>query len=185
MKTAIIIHGSPSKEEYYDPNIPSPSNSQFLPWLQKQLSLKDINAQTPEMPSPFNPVYEEWKQIFEKFEVDESTILVGHSCGGGFLVRWLSENKVKVGHVVLVEPWLDIEKDLKTGMFDFEIDPNFPSRTEKTTIFYAEDCESYLKLSIDKLIDTLVGAEIKMLSGKRNHFCEPVFPEVLSELGLN
>ncbi len=185
MKTAIIIHGMPSKDEFYDPNTPSPSNFQFLPWLQKQLLIKDVIAQTPEMPNPYNPVYEVWKEVFEKFKIDEQTILVGHSCGGGFLVRWLSDNKIKVGKVVLIEPWIDIEKELKTGMFDFDIDANFPDRTEKTTIFYGEDCHPDLKLSIDKLKDTLVGVEIKELLGEREHFCKPTFPEILPELGLN
>ena len=59
MKKAIIIHGSPSKEEFFDQKTPSPSNFQFLPWLQKELLLRDVIAQTPEMPAPYNPVYEE------------------------------------------------------------------------------------------------------------------------------
>ena len=185
MKTAIIVHGMPSKEEFYDPKNPSPSNFQFLPWLQKQLSIRDVVAQTPEMPNPYSPVYEAWKDVFEKFNIDEHTILVGHSCGGGFLVRWLSENKRKVGRVVLVEPWIDVEKELKTEMFNFDIDENFPHRTNKTTIFYGEDCHPDLKLSIDKLKNTLVGAEIRELPGKRDHFCAPTFPEILSELGYN
>ncbi len=175
----------PSKEEFLNPNNPTPGNFQFLPWLKKELQNKGIDAQTLEMPVSYNPVYEDWKTEFEKYKVDENTILVGHSCGGGFLVRWLSENKVKVGKVVLVEPWIDVEKELQTGMFDFEIDKDFPQRTEKTTIFYGEDCEPELKLSIDKLKDTLVGVDIKVLPGVREHFCKPTFPEILPELGYN
>jgi hypothetical protein len=37
MKTAIIIHGMPSTEEYYDVNRPASSNCHWLPWIQKQL----------------------------------------------------------------------------------------------------------------------------------------------------
>ncbi len=185
MTNALIIHGMPSKEEFYDSNLPSSSNRQFLPWLKTKLENRGVQAETPEMPVPYNPVYEDWKAEFEKYKIDENTILVGHSCGGGFLVRWLGENKVKVGKVVLVEPWIDIEKELKTGMFDFEIDKDFPQRTEKTTIFYGEDCEPEIKLSIDKLKDTLVGADIKELPGVREHFCNPTFPEILPELGYN
>ncbi len=182
MKTAIIIHGMPSKEEFYDPKTPPPSSFQFLPWLQKQLYMKDIYAQLPLMPVPYNPVYEDWKRVFENFELNDDTILVGHSCGGGFLVRWLSENKRRVGKVILVEPWIDEEKELKTGMFDFKIDKDFPSRTEKTVVLVGEDIDSDLKLSTDKLREVLVGAKFVEVPGKQNHFCNPTLPEILPEL---
>lgn len=182
MKTAIIIHGMPSKEEYFDPATPSPASFQWFPWLQKQLSLKSIYAQIPSMPVPYNPVYKDWKQLFEQFKVDENTILVGHSCGGGFLVRWLSENKVKVGSVVLAEPWLDVEGELKTGMFDFEIDKDLASRTERLTVLYGEDRTPDMELSVNKLKESIKGAHFIELPGKQNHFCNPTFPEILEFL---
>lgn len=181
MKTAIIIHGSPDEKEFRDANIPSPSNFQWLPWLQKQLSLKNVVAQTPEMPAPYNPVYEEWKQVFEQFKLDGDTMLVGHSCGGGFLVRWLSENKTKVDKVVLVAPWLDPEKELKTGFFDFEIDKDFPARASKVVVMYSTDDEAYITDSINLLKEKLVGAEFREFANK-GHFCFEKFPEILPEL---
>ena len=36
-RNAVILHGQPSREEYYDPNAPSMSNAHWLPWLQAQL----------------------------------------------------------------------------------------------------------------------------------------------------
>ena len=33
MKNAIILHGGPSKTEYYDPEAPSMSNINWTPWL--------------------------------------------------------------------------------------------------------------------------------------------------------
>src|SRR3989344_7820689 len=115
MKTAIIIHGMPDREEYYDVGRPASSNCHWFPWIQKQLLLKDIVAQTPEMPVPYNPEYNAWKKVFEGFYPDEETILIGHSCGAGFIVRYLSENNIKVGKVVLVAPWIDPNKKLDTG----------------------------------------------------------------------
>jgi len=44
MKTAIIIHGMPSKEEYFSPKTKSQSNGHWLPWIQKQLILNGILA---------------------------------------------------------------------------------------------------------------------------------------------
>ncbi|MEI7689526.1 MAG: alpha/beta fold hydrolase [Candidatus Saccharibacteria bacterium] len=122
MNKAIIIHGMTDREEYYDADMPdSLSNSHWAPWLQQKLCQNDILTQAPEMPVPYTPNYESWKTEFERLSPDENTLLVGHSCGGGFIVRWLSDNPDKVvGKVVLVAPWLDIEGDYP-DMFDFDM----------------------------------------------------------------
>jgi len=49
MKTAIILHGMPSKKEYYNPKSSAQSNKHWLPWIQRQLILNDVLAQTPEL----------------------------------------------------------------------------------------------------------------------------------------
>jgi predicted alpha/beta hydrolase family esterase len=151
MRNAIILHGRPDKDEYYNPDIPAYSNWHWIPWLQKQLQAKDIFTQTPEIPMSFRPNYEIWKTEFERYDIGPGTILVGHSCGGGFLVRWLSENKdTKVGKVVLVAPWInpDDDPESETGdFFKFEIDKNFPTRTAGVTIFSSDnDYDSVVNL---------------------------------------
>lgn len=129
MKRAVIIHGMPSKEGYYNANRESQSNSHWLPWLQQQLCVRDILAQTPEMPRPYAPDYIAWRREFERYIVDNETILVGHSCGGGFLLRWLSENtNIKVGKVVLVAPWLDPDRE-HGDLYQFELPRDLCERT--------------------------------------------------------
>ncbi|MFH1088509.1 MAG: alpha/beta hydrolase, partial [Patescibacteria group bacterium] len=83
MKTALILHGKPSKKGYYDPKRESQSNEHWIPWLQHQLLLRDILAQTPEWPKPYDPNYKDWSDLFSQFKVDKNTILIGHSCGAG------------------------------------------------------------------------------------------------------
>jgi len=140
MKKAIILHGKPSKEGFYNPERQSQSNCHWLPWLQHELVIRDILAQTPELPFPFEPDYAAWKQVFEQLQPDEETILVGHSTGGGFLVRWLSENKdVRVGKVALVAPSLALEWEDTKQFMQFEIDPNLATRTAGITIVWSDD----------------------------------------------
>ncbi len=161
MKNAILIHGITDEEEYFSDKYPSLSNSHWLPWLQKQLLIKGIQTQTPEMPNGIQPIYEEWKNLFERFEINEETILVGHSCGGGFLVRWLSENKIKVGKVALVAPWLDPENELDNKFFDFQIDKNLVDKVKSIRIFISNDSKdvldsvSMIKNSIDLEIEQI------------------------------
>lgn len=190
MKNAIIVPGRPDKDEHYDPKRPSNSEDHWYSWLKRQLILKDIHAVSIEPPFPFRPRYEEWKKEFERFEVTPETILVGHSCGGGFLVRYLSEHKdLKAGQVVLVAPWINPDKyeiSDTADFFDFEIDPDFPARTASTSVFISSDDEPSVVKTVDILKEKVHGLKLHEYTNM-GHFClgdldgQP-FPELLKEL---
>lgn len=153
MKQAIILHGRPSKEEYYSDRYPSASNSHWLPWLQKQLLIKDIPAYTPEVPYCYDLDYEKWCKEFERYEVTPDTTLVGHSCGGGFIVRWLGEHpEIKVDKVILVAPGAPaVDADWsRYSFFDFTISPNLASQTQGITIFGSDNDSSGIMESVQK-----------------------------------
>lgn len=171
MKTAIILHGKPSKEEYFDPQGPSPSNKHWLAWLQRQLIVNGVLAQTPELPEPYKPVYEKWRSVFERFLINKDTILVGHSCGAGFLVKWLSQNKVKVGKVALVAPFLhSSDNKIKTGLDNLKIDRDMIKRTNGLMVFYSLDDEKSVLTSVERLRTELRGARFKKFTN-HGHFC--------------
>ena len=157
-----------------------------IPWVQRQLSLQGIVAQAPDMPGFWDPHYEDWKNILDKLAPDEYTMLVGHSCGGGFLVRWLSENNKKVGRVVLVAPWLDPEKNIDPNFFKFEIDPNIASKTESLTIMYSTDDDPSILKSIEILKSKLGDAKFEEFNEKGHFVLDSLktekFPELLSAI---
>lgn len=170
MKTAIILHGKPSKEGYFDTTRQSQSNSHWLPWLQQQLIVGGVLAQTPELPEPYDPDYEKWKAVFEQFKIDSETILVGHSRGGGFLVRWLSEHKIKVGKVALVAPSLgNPDESPKNRFYDFKVDEDIPERTGGVAIFSSTDDKPYILNSTDILTAKWKDVEVKKFADK-GHF---------------
>lgn len=189
MKSAILIHGMPDKEEYLDPKTPAASNNQWFPWIQKHLSLKGVVAQTPEMPEPYRPDYEKWKEVFEQFKLQSDTILIGHSCGGGFLIRWLSENNVKVGKVVLVAPWINYRNDPAPveGFFDFKIDPNMVAKCDELHVFISSDDDQDELDTARMLEESVKGIKFHRFTGK-GHFCvgfnlpTEEFPELLEVL---
>lgn len=45
MKNAIILHGGPARAEYYDPKMPSMSDSHWIPWLQAQLLKNTLRSE--------------------------------------------------------------------------------------------------------------------------------------------
>lgn len=188
MKNAIIVHGKPGKKEYYSDEYPSSSNFAWIPWIQKQLIMNDIKADTPEMPYAYEPQYELWQKEFERFDITPDTILIGHSCGGGFLVRWLSEHaNVQVGKVILVSPWIDPEKENKYDFFrDFEIDPAFPGRTAGVIAYTSDNDFDHCKRSV--VIISEIAAEIKVrkFEGLGHfvpmHMGRNEFPELLEDI---
>ncbi len=127
----LIIHGGTSYKDRED----------FLEGLrQKQVNLEWIVAQNdwkdylpenlgedfvvyaPSMPNKQNAQYEEWKIMFEKIFtlLDENPILIGHSLGGIFLAKYLSENtvakKIKKTFLVAAPLYDDLEGE---GLYSF------------------------------------------------------------------
>ena len=187
MKKAILIHGWSEKEDYFNMDIPSDSNNHWFPWIQKNLSVKGYNCQTPEMPNGYEPNYEVWKENFENLKPDKNTTLIGHSCGGGFLVRWISENNTKVGKVILVAPWIDPEKDnININFFNFKIDKNLKEKTDGVTMIYSDNDYEDVTKSIEILKERLKDIKYLELKGK-GHFINSSlgtneFPELLDEI---
>lgn len=189
MKNAIILHGSTDKEEYFSTKYPSMSNSHWLPWLQKQLLVQGIPTATPEVPDAYRLDRDIWKREFERFDITSETILVGHSCGGGFLVRWLSEyTDVTVGKVVLVAPWLDPQNEEggQDEFFKFEIDSDLVSRTKGVTIFNSDNDMDAVQESVKILREKISDIAYKEFKGYRHftvkHIGTGEFPELLEEV---
>ena len=183
MKHLVILHGCCSKEEFFDETVPSLSNSHWLPWIQKKLITIGIPAQTPEMPQAYDPEYENWKRVFNRFTVDDESLLVGHSCGAGFLLRWLGETKKHLGKLILVAPWLDLNRK-RGGFLDFEIDPSIESGVNELHILFSSDDKvAGVKESVEILRRAFAEAKVHDL-GDKGHFTSqemktPAFPELL------
>lgn len=181
----IIIHGGPGDEE---PIIDHQMGEMhWMGWAKEKLNSLGINTVNPPMPDPWNPCYEDYKQEFEKYPVDENTILIGHSRGCAFLVHWLSETKQRVKKLILVAPWKvavdDIgEEKLKTKFYDFEIDPTIKDRVEEIIYFTSDNEEKEGKDSLKIFNDAIGGNIINLLN--HGHYClgemgTSEFPELI------
>lgn len=181
----------PDKEEVLGNEWPSPSNSHWLPWVQKQLTRVDVLCQTPEMPISYDPVYEKHEYVLNQFVINKETVLVGHSCGGGFLIRYFSEHKEIIPKkIILVAPWLDPDNYLKeknpnSNYFDFEIDGDLANRV-KVECIYSTDDEKYILDSVDIINNNIKGVDYFVFNDK-GHFTEPdlgtkEFPEIIDRI---
>jgi hypothetical protein len=182
MKNVIIVHGKPSKENYYDQSGYTSSNFGWIPWLQNQLLTRDIMPNVPEMPHAYLPEYESWKREFERFDVTSETVLVGHSMGGGFLLRWLSEHRDQpVARVILVAPSLDPLRSNETGFCEFEIDSTITDRTE-LIVMTSDNDSSKAETSLQMITDALPSTDVRMFTGYGHFIPEHTGKNTLEEL---
>jgi predicted alpha/beta hydrolase family esterase len=187
MSNVIILHGTPSKEEYYEPSVPSMSNAHWLPWLQGQLLKKDIPAATPEIPHSYDPRWEVWQKEVLRHDITPETVLVGHSCGAGFFIRLLSENKnIRCAKLILVAPWIDPHKTDAVDFFDFEIDEDITERVGSIILYNSDDDMSSVQDSVKVITDKISGIIYKEFNGY-GHFTQRSmksieFPELLQEI---
>lgn len=190
MKKVVIIHGCPSDKEKAMNVETRTYDKHWIPWIKEKLIENEIITETPLMPSPWEPDYEKFKEEFEKCEVNKHSILIGHSCGCAFLVRWLGETKRKIHKLVLVAPW-KIPQERRNSMdadfYGYTIDESIKERVGKIVMFTANDEEEDGKKSLEIYHKALNG-EIIELKG-HGHYTQgdmgtAEFPELL-EVILN
>ncbi len=186
-KNCIIIHGCPSSEEKAMNSETRTYDKHWMPWTKKELESRNIKTETPHMPSPWEPDYENFKKEFEKYNVDENSILIGHSCGCSFLVRWLGETKRNIFKLILVAPWKIEEgaSELKKIFYEFSIDTTIKDRVKGIIMFTADDEEEDGKKGLKMFYEAL-GGEIINLPG-HGHYCfknmgTEEFPELIETI---
>ena len=170
MKNAVTLHGICDENEYFDMDFPSPSNAHWLPWLQQKFCRAGILCQCLEMPKPYKPVYEEWKQTFEQLNVQDLAFVVGHSAGCGFILKWLHQNPaIKFEKLILVAPWLDPTK--RMGEFvQFELKPEGLKNVGEIHLFHSEDDMEAVKITQERLI-AMYPKIIQHNYKNMGHFC--------------
>lgn len=180
----VIVHGCPddSSEE-----AEKTYAKHWMPWARSRMNKRGIMTEIALMPEPWRPDYEKFKNTFEKYEINEETVLIGHSCGCAFLVRWLGETKQKIKELVLVAPWkiADKKDNWRPKFYEYQIDPTIKSRVEKIVMFTSDNEENEGKQSLKIFHDVLGGKIIDLKN--HGHFTIgdmgiEEFPELLAEI---
>ncbi|MFA5270448.1 MAG: alpha/beta fold hydrolase [Patescibacteria group bacterium] len=193
MKQVVFIHGGEdfvSYEAYLkDLKALTPGIEYFLPRKRWRATMPDRLGEgyqvfTPEMPNKQNAHYEEWKIWFEKMLpfLEDDVILVGHSLGGIFLPKYLSENIFprKIKAVVLVSPPYDSE-GLEPPLADFVLTKpltQFAEQAPNIYIVHGDQDPVVPHSHAEKYIKELPGAKLITIRGG-DHFNQPEFPELV------
>jgi len=136
------------------------------------------------MPNKTNARYKEWKLWFERVIpfIKKDVILIGHSLGGIFLAKYLSENTfpVKIKATILVAAPFD-DEDSGESLSDFKLPPSlkkFSEQSGKIYLIQSKDDPVVLFGELEKYKQAL--PEAKTLTFKdREHFNQEAFPELI------
>lgn len=166
MSTFFIFHGT---EGYPEEN--------WFPWLKKKLEEKGHTVRVPQFPSP--PVVPakiaEWFDVLKKYEseIDEETILIGHSLGGIFTLHILErlKNPVRaayfVGTPVGMRPILNFDRDNAFSGFTFDWE-SIRTKADRFTVFQSDN-DPYVGPENGKTLAKNLGVTMTMIPGA-GHF---------------
>jgi predicted alpha/beta hydrolase family esterase len=138
------------------------------------------------MPNAQNAKYLEWEIWFEKMIpfINDNVIFIGHSLGGIFLAKYLSEKKYqkKIKAVILVAaPYNSPEHH---PLADFVITSpllSFEEQSPKIIIFHSSDDTVVYPDNAQRYKENLPNAKLILLQGK-GHFNDAHFHELLEEI---
>jgi uncharacterized protein len=193
-KTVVIIHGGTAFETYEEYWKYLESVELTIEKLNKvgwkdtlKEKLPDFEVLYPKMPNVFNARYVEWKLWFEKLFplLSDEVILIGHSLGGIFLAKYLSENPFpkKIKQLHLVAACYDTEV-IKDSLVDFELSrtvENIAEKVEEIFIYQSNDDDSVAYEDALKYKRDLPNAEL-IIFEDRGHFLGPELPELLERI---
>ena len=193
-KQILVIHGGDTFETYeeylnflrkYEINIEryKTEKDDWKPWLRKELGT-NYEVILPTMPNKTNARFEEWKIWIEKLIplLNDSVILIGHSMGGAFLAKYLSENKFpkKIDAVFLVSAVYD--KDTEGyPLVSFALPKELDLQTDKVYLYHSEDDPVVPFSDLSKYQEALPNAKSRIFED-RKHINQEEFPELLEDI---
>lgn len=155
----------------------------WKPWIRKMLQEK-YETVIPQMPNPTNAVYDEWKIWMDKIVpfLNDDVILIGHSLGGVFLAKYLSENIFprKIKAVFLVAAVFDKDADGYTVQ-SFALPEKLNLQTENIYLYHSKDDPVVPFSALEQYQKVLPNAVARVLVD-RQHINQEEFPELLEDL---
>jgi uncharacterized protein len=186
----VVIHGGDAFENYED-YLDSLRTKEItlerirsVGWkknLGKELGEK-FDVLTPSMPNKQNARYLEWKIWFERIIplLDDELIFIGHSSGGIFLAKYLSENvypkKIKATLLVAAPYNAPTEHPLVDFTITSPLD-KFIKQAGKIVLYHSKDDKVVPFDNAERYHKEIPDAEFHVFED-RQHFNQESFPEI-------
>lgn len=187
MKRVYFIHGWGG----------SSTSEAWSGWLKDELSKRNIELISFDMPNTDEPAIDEWVGFIKKnvFNLDKETYFVGHSIECQAVLRYLEtlDESVKIGGSVFIAPWMELDKNTieEEGEESVEIAKpwmetpiNFDKIKIHTNNFLCilSDDDPYVPLSNEEFFREKLGAKT-LIKHSEEHFNETKeIPEIFDIL---
>lgn len=191
----IFIHGGETFEDYesYVENLKA---QEFDPYKESAKKWKESLAEElgdgfevimPRMPSKYNAKYKEWKIWFDKVAdfAEESTVLIGHSLGGLFLAKYLSENKFPksiLAVYLLAAPYDSAEAEDSLADFGLPRDLSGVEDQAKNIFIYHSRDDFVVPFEESKKYEKALPSARPVVFEDKNHFLQETFPELIESI---
>lgn len=195
MRQLVFVHGGETFATYKDyldalrswEYEPTPEVSKKWKETLAPALGNDWQILMPTMPSKYNAKYLEWCIWFDKVvaHLTDDVVLVGHSLGGIFLAKYLSEGTfpVRVRATFLVAAIYQEESE--TGsIVDFTLPPKltgFEKQAGTIFLYHSEDDPIVPFGELAKYQTQLPDATSRTFKD-RGHFLGPEFPELIEDI---
>lgn len=179
----IIVHGGPLTETPEKPH--HLHELYWQPWVKTELEKHNVRCDIPVMPNPWLPRYSEWKETFEKYELSEQSILVGHSRGAAFLIRWLGETRRTAKKLILVAPNLrsESENPIVCEFYNYSITPSIKLQVTERLVFTSEN-DDLENMESAKILKEELNCDVINLPGHGHYITQDMetdeFPELVN-----
>lgn len=182
-RAAFIFHGTGS-----DPS------RHWFPWLKRKLEEHGYEVFVPKFPTLEGQNLENWLEVFEEYEdqIDENTVLIGHSTGAVFILDLLDLKDFKIEAAFLISGFigsLGLEEYDPLNESFAERDFNWDSIRESCGefhIFHSED-DPYVPPEKARELEEKLDAELFMKKDA-GHFNTDSgyteFPELLVRISI-
>lgn len=180
MREVFIFHGTAGSPE-----------GNWFPWLKGELEKLGCRANVPRFPTPEGQSLNSWLGVLEgyKRQITESTILIGHSLGGLFLLRVLERlprpavAAFFVAAPVGIKPILYYESDEKFSGFIFDWDEI--KKKARHFFVYHSDNDPYVSLANGEELAKHLGVKLSFIPNAGHINAESGwtrFPKLLEDI---
>jgi len=195
-KSLILIHGGTTFDTYEDYwrylescelSLEKLNRTDWKDFINE--NLLDFEVLYPKMPNSKNARYPEWKLWFEKLFplLGDEVVLVGHSLGGIFLAKYLTENifpkKIKSLHLVAAPYDTEV---IKESLADFALSgttDKLESLIDRIFLYQSKDDTAVAFADVEKYKRDMPSATLRVFED-RGHFTQNEFPELVKNIQL-
>lgn len=194
MQQVVVIHGGESfasYEEFWQNLVRKAFRFErlFLADWKQRLSVAlggGYQVLQPRMPNPQYARYREWSVWFEKLlpHLKDDVLLIGHSLGGSFVAKYLSEHEVgvRVRATFLVAAPFESDGGRRLVEFDIENDLALFARQGGAIFLYHSEDDPVVEFEEYRKFERLLPhARIRTFSD-RQHFNGDSLPELVADI---